>query len=461
MPGLIINPIIFRAYDIRGNAKLDVTTDAAYKIGFCFTRENITTNNSVICVGRDGRHSSDGLYRALVEGIIAAGGKVISVGVVPTPVLYFADVKFMPAASIMITGSHNQKDDNGFKMVVQGKSFFGEQIQNLLSIINNTDWEQILPSISDNNVQELDIYEQYITEILDHSNLKSNLKIVWDPGNGAACKAIKLLQNRLTNNNIIINGEIDGDFPNHHPDPTVAANLTQLIEVVQKQECDCGIAFDGDADRIGIVTRTGGIVWGDQLLCLFAMDILALNPGATIIMDVKTSQVVFDQIRLYGGNPLMWKTGHSFIKNKMREVRALLAGEMSGHLFFADRYYGYDDAIYAAVRLIELLSKSSYSLDEMLSQLPHTYNTPEIRIKIPKSMKFNIINSIKTQLIEKNISFNDVDGLRVNTDNGWWLMRASNTEEAIIIRCESCSSEGLIMLKTEVEDFLTPFGIQL
>jgi phosphomannomutase len=457
----MINPAIFRSYDIRGSSLLDITETISYKIGFCFAKISISVGNNLICVGRDGRISSHTLYESLVKGLIDAGASIISIGIVPTPVLYFADQKFQPAASIMITGSHNPKDDNGFKMVSHGLSFFGEQIQNLLRIIQTTDWNCQKMSNKNHIPQEINLDEEYMDNITAEFKIDPELKVAWDPGNGAAGNITEKLKARLPNNNIIINSKIDGYFPSHHPDPTVPKNLEQLINVVKSQNCDFGVAFDGDADRIGVVTKSGRIIFGDQLLCLFAKDLLLSKPGATIIMDVKASQVAFDQIILNGGKPLMWKTGHSLIKTKMIETKALLAGEMSGHIFFADKYYGYDDGIYAAIRLLDIFSRIDASLDDLLDQLPNVYNTPEIKIITTDESKFKIISSIKQQLDNLGVNYNDIDGLRVNTKDGWWLLRASNTGPAIVARCESPSPMGLEILKLDLSTILADYNLKL
>lgn len=457
----MMNSAIFRSYDIRGSSLSDIIPTNAYKIGFCFSKMNIIATNKLICVGRDGRLSSPALYQALINGLIDGGAEVISIGIVPTPVLYFADNKLQPAASIMITGSHNPKDDNGFKMMAAGKSFYGQQIKELLTLIESTSWGEI-NNMQSSPIKEISINEEYVKRILqDNVQTNHKLKVAWDAGNGATGKIIESIITNLPNINILINSTIDGNFPNHHPDPTVAENLQQLIDVVQTENCDFGIAFDGDGDRIGIVTRKGEIVWGDQMLCLFAEDILKNNPNATIIADVKASQVVFDQIASYGGIALMWKTGHSLIKTKLAETGALLAGEMSGHMFFADKYYGYDDALYAAIRLIELVSRAESSLETMLAKLPKVYNTPEIRIIASDATKFEIIEQIKHHLHNAGITFNDVDGLRVSTENGWWLLRASNTEPAIIARCESSSITGLKILKSDLTALLADYNLKL
>ncbi len=460
-----INSTIFRLYDIRGSSLLDINTTIAYKIGFCFTKLSISKQGNKILIGRDGRLSSPALYHALVNGIISAGGQAISIGVAPSPMLYFADKIFKPQASIMITGSHNPKDDNGFKMLSQGKSFFDQQIQHLLNSILNTDWSNMPDKfIASSIAKELDITAQYIDRILQEITIEPKIKVAWDPANGAAGNITDLLALRLPNKNIVINSEIDGNFPNHHPDPTIAKNLEQLIEVVKTQDCDIGIAFDGDADRIAIISKKGRIILGDQILCILAKDIIDQNLQATIIMDIKSSSAIFNQIKSYGGRPIMWKTGHSFIKDKMQTTKALLGGETSGHIFFADKYYGYDDAIYAALRFLDLLSRSEKTLDDMIDELPKCYSTPEISIPVPDDLKFDIIQQIKEDLISQNIAFNDIDGIRIDLpidSNAWWLLRASNTEAKIIARYESDSLEGMNIIKSELSSLLAKYGLKL
>ncbi|MCC8483675.1 MAG: phosphomannomutase/phosphoglucomutase [Rickettsia endosymbiont of Labidopullus appendiculatus] len=459
-----INSTIFRLYDIRGSSLLDINTTIAYKIGFCFTKLSISKQGNKILIGRDGRLSSLALYHALVKGIISAGGQAISIGIAPSPMLYFADKIFKPQASIMITGSHNPKDDNGFKMLSQGKSFFDQQIQHLLNSILNTDWSNMPDKfIASSIAKELDITTQYIDRILQDITIEPKIKVAWDPANGAAGNITDLLALRLPNKNIVINSEIDGNFPNHHPDPTIPKNLEQLIEVVKTQNCDIGIAFDGDADRIAIISKKGRIILGDQILCILAKDIIDQNPQATIIMDIKSSSAIFNQIKSYGGRPIIWKTGHSFIKDKMQTTKALLGGETSGHIFFADKYYGYDDAIYAALRFLDLLSRSEKTLDDMIDELPKCYSTPEISIPVPDDLKFDIIQQIKKDLINQNIAFNDIDGIRIDSsiDYRWWLLRASNTEGKIIAKYESDSLEGMNSIKSELSSLLAKYGLKL
>ncbi|WP_419235474.1 phosphomannomutase/phosphoglucomutase [Rickettsia endosymbiont of Nabis limbatus] len=456
-----INKDIFRAYDIRGNILTDLTVEVAYKVGFCFAKMTIKDGNNKICVGMDGRLSSPALYKLLEIGLVNGGAEVINIGVVPSPVLYFADKKSTPAGSIMVTGSHNPRDDNGFKIIQHGKSFFGSQIQDLLTEILNTDWSNNPPEINLVNKNKINISDRYIKNILEAVNINLNLKVAWDPGNGATGNIVEELKNHLNNENIIINSKIDGNFPSHHPDPTKADNLQELIKLVKEQNCDLGIAFDGDGDRIGIVSSSGKMLFGDQILCIFAEDILKENPNATIILDVKASQLIADRIKSYGGQPIIWRTGHPFIKSKMAESKALLAGEMSGHIFFADKYFGFDDAIYAALRFLDLLTRSNKTLDEIIYELPKSYSTPEIKIFVPSELKLQIIEEIKEKLLKNKIEFNDIDGVRVNTEVGWWLLRSSNTESAIIARAESSNAKKLEELKTMINQLLSKYGLTI
>ncbi len=456
-----INKDIFRAYDIRGNSLTDLTVEVAYKVGFCFAKMTIKDGNNKTYVGMDGRLSSPALYKLLEIGLINGGAEVINIGLVPSPVLYFADKKFTPAGSIMVTGSHNPRDDNGFKIIQHGKSFFGSQIQALLTEILNTDWSNNPSEINIVNKNKINISDKYIENILEAVNINPNLKVAWDPGNGATGNIVEALKNYLNNENIIINSKIDGNFPSHHPDPTKSDNLQALITLVKEQNYDLGIAFDGDGDRIGIVSSSGKMLFGDQILCIFAEDILKENPNATIILDVKASQLIADRIKSYGGQPIIWRTGHPFIKSKMAESKALLAGEMSGHIFFADKYFGFDDAIYAALRFLDLLTRSSKTLDEIIDELPKSYSTPEIKIFVSSELKLQIIEEIKEKLLKDKIEFNDIDGVRVNTEDGWWLLRSSNTESAIIARAESSNAEKLDELKTMINTLLSKYELTI
>lgn len=447
------NQAIFREYDIRGTFNKTFFVEDAYEIGLRFaTILQEKHKNPFICVGRDGRLSSPNLIRALIQGLREAGANVLDIGLGPTPMLYYA-TKITPAvAGIMVTGSHNPSDDNGLKLTLKELPFFGQQIQNLTNVtpIKN----QTLGSL-----EFIDVREQYIDRLLvDYpKNTIKKLKIAWDCGNGAAGEIIELLTTRLDNHSILINTAIDGTFPAHHPDPTIEENLIQLRDEVDSHYCDIGIAFDGDGDRIGVIDGQGRILWGDQLLCLFAEEVLRHNPGAKIIGDVKSSQALFDYITHLKGIPIMAKTGHSNIKMLIKETGAALAGEMSGHIFFADTYYGFDDAIYAAIRLLGFLETQSKSLSDLFDALPKYYNTPEIRLPCSEEEKFQIINKIQLDLEKQGINVIALDGVRVKTDTGWWLVRASNTQSHLIIRCEAYIQEHLPILINHMKSFVSPY----
>ena len=356
---------IFKKYDIRGTYGVNLNEKIAYLIGYHFANLNISKYNRKIYVGYDGRISSPNLYKSLITGLKEASANIISIGLVPTPMLYFSDYYFNPAASIMVTASHNPKEDNGFKMVANNKPFFGSQIQYLKDAIFSINLKYSISS-STKADEEIDIAKIYINRLLRNIKIDSKLKIVWDPANGSSCNIIKSITKILPNKNIVINDIIDGNFPNHHANPSNIKNLKQLINIVISENADFGIAFDGDADRIGVVTKEN-IIQIDQLLCLFAEDILKQNPGRAVIADVKTSQYLFDYIKKINGNPLICKTGYPFVKDKIFKHKALLAGEISGHIFFSDQYYGFDDAIYAALRIIDLISRSKKKIGYNLS----------------------------------------------------------------------------------------------
>lgn len=461
----IINKEIFRAYDIRGHSA-DISKEISYGIGLCFAKLVVAGGNNLVCVGRDGRLSSPIIHDYLVKGLKDAGAQPKLLGVVPTPLLYFADKTLRPVGSIMVTGSHNPKDDNGFKLLANGVPFFGQQIQELLQKLSEVDWTKVVFSddlslevLSYTNQNIIDAYLEYILQSVKLKDFR--LKVAWDIGNGATGDIIKALVARLPNDNIVINEKIDGNFPNHHPDPTNPKNLQQLIHVIKERNCDVGIAFDGDGDRIGVVSANGDILFGDQILCIFAKDILRYNSNSTIILDVKASQFIVDKIKSYGGNPVICRTGHPFIKNKMYETKALLAGEMSGHIFFADKYFGFDDAIYAALRFLDLLVKENRSLDEIIEELPSAYGTPEIKIFVPPSLKLQIIQEVKEQLIKDKIEFSDIDGVRVLGKDGWWLMRTSNTESTIVIRAESNNKQGLVKISSMINNYLKKYNLSI
>jgi phosphomannomutase len=443
---------IFRSYDIRGRYPDAIDENTAYLVGHYFGE---LCNGGKIVIGFDGRSSSSSLYDALCQGIIESGSIPVSIGLVPTPMVYFADKTLQPAASIMITASHNPKEDNGFKMILAGETFFGEKIQILKEYIFKSEKKYIRAKISE--IDNWDISEKYVKRILQDIEIDHSMKVIWDIGNGAAGNIIVQLVKDMPNQNILMNEKIDGGFPARGPDPTDHSNLTQLVDLVIDKSYDLGIAFDGDGDRIVFVTSKGNILYGDQTTCIFAEDVLRENPAAVIIGEVKSSQILYDQIKASGGKALMHKTGHAAIKSKMKETGAILAGEMSGHIFFADKYYGYDDAIYAGLRMIDLLSRNVVTLERLYSKLPKAYNTPEVKIAIDDDKKFQIIENIKEYLRKIGRKFIDIDGIRYSTGSSWWLIRASNTEAAITIRCEARTAEALFIIEADLQRILVNY----
>jgi len=447
---------IFRSYDIRGAYPNEVNENIAYIVGHYF---GDLCKGQKIIIGFDGRLSSGALFEALIQAITEAGAIPVSLGLVPTPVLYFANSIFSPAAAIMITASHNPKEDNGFKMILSGESFFGEKISGLKKFAAN--FHRAYHPFKYLDIENIDISEDYIKRILQDIKINSKLKIAWDIGNGAAGDVVSKLVQSMPNNNIVINAEIDGNFPVHSPDPMEESNLDMLLETIKENQCDLGIAFDGDADRVVFITSQGDILYGDQTVLLFAEDVLRSNSGATIIVEVKSSQVLLGHIEKCGGKVLMCKTGHSIIKTTMKKTGALLAGELSGHMFFADKYFGYDDAIYAALRMIDLLSRNETSLDILYSQIPKLFTTPEIKISIPDDKKFQIIEDIKQHLRGMGREFIDIDGIRYSDGDSWWLVRASNTEPSITLRLEAALKENLYIIKSDLKDILSAHGINV
>mgnify|MGYP003326727332 FL=1 len=355
----------------------------------------------------------------------------------------------------MVTGSHNPPNYNGFKMMLGIKPFFGSDIKEMAKTAATGDYRSGL-----GKVIKSDIFSNYIDRLLLNINLDKKLSIVWDCGNGSAGPAVEALCKRLPGKHKVLFSEVNGDFPNHHPDPTVKENLESLIASIKSENADLGIAFDGDGDRIGVVDNNGEIIWGDQLLAILAEDVLIERNGATIIGDVKASKILFDQIAKLGGKPLMWKTGHSLIKTKMSEVDAPLAGEMSGHIFFRDKYYGFDDALYAAVRIIELLDTRNDKLSSIRAKLPKMVNTPELRFDCAEDEKFIVVEKAKNYLRTKeNVSVSTIDGVRVSSAHGWWLLRASNTQAALVARCEADTLKNLDVVKQDLRDLLKNVGI--
>ena len=450
------DPTILREYDIRGIVGQTLTDADARAIGRGFGSMLRARGGQRAALGFDGRLSSPRLHDAVAEGLRAAGVDVTSVGMGPTPMLYFASHVLDVDGGIMITGSHNPPDYNGFKMVMLGKSFFGDDIQALGALMAAGD-----VASGDGGFAEVDLRERYRARLAEEFAPAHRLKIVWDCGNGAAGDIVTALTARLAADHTVLFGDVDGTFPNHHPDPTVSENLADLIAAVADQGADLGIGFDGDGDRIGVVDDQGRIIWGDQLLAILAEEVLAESPGATIIADVKASQALFDRIAALGGAPLMWRTGHSLIKAKMAETDAPLAGEMSGHIFFKDRYYGFDDALYVAMRLIGRLARTGEKLSALRDRLPDTVNTPEIRIEVDERQKFGAVERIKTWLADAGAGqVNDIDGVRVSTDDGWWLLRASNTQNVLVARCEAADAAGLDRLKAQVRAALAAADIR-
>ncbi len=455
-----LDPTILREYDIRGIVGDGFNADEFRVIGRGFGSVVIENAGSekipTVAVGFDGRLSSPELANALSDGLTAAGVDVIKIERGPTPMLYFAMHEFAADGGMMITGSHNPPDYNGIKMVLDGHSFFGEEIQALGQRIAEGNFSE-----GSGRVEERSLSARYIERMLEDFVAGKDLSVAWDPGNGAAGEIVQELVKQLPGNHFLINAEIDGTFPNHHPDPTVEKNLVQLKELVTKQGCDLGIGFDGDGDRIGIVDSGGRVLWGDQIMVVLARDVLRNHPGTPIISEVKASKVFFDEVAKAGGEPIMWAAGHSLIKSKMAEMKAPLAGEMSGHIFFADKYYGYDDAIYSALWLLSILTQSDQSVADMRDSLPQMLNTPELRFECLEARKFAVIEEVKERLARvSGIAVHDIDGVRVETEDGWWLLRASNTQAVLVARCESTDEAGLSRLKATVRDQLIASGIE-
>ncbi|HEX8216369.1 MAG TPA: phosphomannomutase/phosphoglucomutase [Allosphingosinicella sp.] len=448
------NPTSLREYDIRGIVGRTLSEDDAEAVGRSFGTVLRRAGGTRVAVGRDGRESSPELARRLVEGLNQAGIDVVRIGIGPTPMLYFAEAELEVDGGIMITGSHNPAEYNGFKMVLRHAAFFGEQIQALGRMAQEGDWEEGGGSVSDADV--IDMYVDRLVEDFDGGAFR----VGWDAGNGSGGEVVERLVKKLPGEHHLLYTEIDGRFPNHHPDPTVEANLADLKRLVAEKGLDFGIALDGDADRIGAIDGEGRVIWGDQLLSILAEPVLRELPGETIIADVKASQALFDRVAELGGKPVMWKTGHSLIKSKMKETNAPLAGEMSGHIFFAHRWYGFDDAIYAALRLIMAVSQLGGSLTQLRSAMPAMINTPEMRFQVDESRKFPVVEEVLARLEADGANVIRTDGARVNTEDGWWLLRASNTQDVLVARAEAKSQEGLDRLVAQIDEQLALSGLQ-
>jgi len=441
-----INPLIFREYDIRGKVDEDLTPEFTELLGRACGTYFRRHGCREVTVGRDCRLSSPQLASTLTRGLLSTGCSVEDIGVVPTPVLYFNVFRRKKEAAIMITGSHNPPDQNGFKIMLGEETLFGPAIQELYALIEGGQFIQADPG----EVTSYDVIPEYIDFITSDIRLEKPLKVVLDAGNGTAGAVAGPIFRRLGCEVIELYCDMDGRFPHHHPDPTLPEAMKDLISTVLSQGADFGVGYDGDGDRIGVVDDKGKIIWGDQLLILYASDLLPKNPGAAIISEVKASKVLYSEIERLGGRPIMWKTGHSLIKKKLREEGALLAGEMSGHIFFADRYFGFDDAIYASCRLAEILSRSSEKLSSLLAYLPPTYYTPEIRIYASDEVKFKIVEELKKEL-QPLYPVIDIDGVRVIFPQGWALVRASNTQAVLVLRFEADSPEALEEIQKEIK----------
>jgi phosphomannomutase len=476
---------IFREYDIRGQYGYNLNEIITYFIGKAFVRmtsQDIAMQylgiekheNPLYVIGMDGRISSPSLKKALSKGIIDAGGKIVDIGICPTPQVYYADILYNASGSIMITGSHNPKEDNGFKMVGAHKAFYGAQIAFLKDIVMkdlmaiktsesmlNTIIQRLNTDLSFDNdmVENLNCNQSYITRILSEVKINPNLNIVWDAGNGSAGPIIAELINQMDCSSEKMFCEVDGNFPNHHADPTVIENLIDLRSKVLDTQADIGIAFDGDGDRLGVIDNNGDFIDGDTLVAIFAKELVKTYEEPVVIVDIKSSEFIFQYLKQLGCNPILWKTGHSLIKNKMIETEAILAGEMSGHIFFKDRYYGFDDAIYASLRLLEIMSLTNKTLAELKALIPSYPSSKEIRIDIRGQDPITIIAAVKRQLEKENKNFISIDGIRVSDDYGWWIIRASNTQNVIITRFQGIDDNALLKKRTEVEKILKPFGL--
>ena len=463
------DPTILREYDIRGIIGETLGPDDARAIGRSFGTLLQRVGGKTVAVGYDGRVSSPMLEHALVEGLTASGCDVVRIGMGATPMLYYAEASSEQVeAGIQITGSHNPPNYNGFKMVFQGRPFFGPDILKLGELAAAGDWSDGAGSVSSR-----DILDEYVERLLEGlagiDTVKlADLKVGWDAGNGAAGPALEALAARLPGEHHLLFTDVDGHFPNHHPDPTVEANLADLHALVAEKQLDFGVAFDGDGDRIGAIDGEGRVIWGDQLLMIYAEDLLTsgadTHAGATIIADVKASRALFDHVAKFGGNPLMWKTGHSLIKSKMKETHSPLAGEMSGHVFFADEYYGFDDALYAGVRLLAASARLGKSVTQLRSEMPAMLNTPEMRFQVDEVRKFPAIAEVTERLTTNPgpevEEVNATDGVRVNTKDGWWLLRASNTQDVLVARAESDTEEGLERLIAQIDEQLQLSGLE-
>ncbi|QHL89699.1 phosphomannomutase [Sphingomonas changnyeongensis] len=449
------HPSCLREYDIRGVIGQTLGAEDAYAIGRSFATLLRRAGGTRVALGWDGRDSSPMLAEGLARGLTDSGCSVVRVGLGATPMLYFAEAVLDVDGGIQITGSHNPPSYNGFKMVFQHRAFFGADIQEIGRLAAAGDW---LAADAPATISDVEILDRYVARLVQ-GFAGGAFRIGWDAGNGAAGPALEKLVRLLPGEHHLLYTDVDPAFPNHHPDPTEEKNLADLKRLVADKGLDFGIAFDGDGDRIGAIDGEGQVVWGDQLLTVLAEAVLADLPGATVIADVKASQALYDRIAELGGTPLMWKTGHSLIKSKMKETGAPLAGEMSGHIFFAHDYYGFDDALYAAVRLIGALTRAGRPLAELRRAMPQMINTPEMRFQVDETRKFAVVDEVLARLEAEGATVDRTDGARVTTADGWWLLRASNTQDVLVARAEGRSADGLDRLVAQIDDQLGRSGI--
>ncbi len=446
-----IEAYIFRNYDIRGIFEKELREDSVNLIGKAIGTYIKRRGGKEIVVGRDGRLSSPAIRNWLISGLLSTGINVIDVGMVPTPLTYFAIYHWDKDGGVMITGSHNPPDYNGFKILNGKETLYGPEIKSLYDLIVKDDFEE-----GKGKVMEKDVIDEYKNYVVDNIKQQRPMKFIIDGGNGVGCFVAKDIFIALGNEIETLFCEVDGNFPNHHPDPTVPENMKELQKRVVDSGADLGIAYDGDADRLGIVDDRGRLLFGDQIVMILARQVLEHHKGAKIISDVKASKFLFEEIKNLGGQPIMWKTGHSFIKKKMKEEQAMLAGEMSGHIFFADRYYGFDDAIYSSARFVEYLSSLDMKLSEIVDRLPKAFSTPEIRVEAKEETKFKVVEEVKNRLrnLHPDYPVIDIDGVRIEYPDGWALVRASNTQPVLVLRFEAASEEALKRIRKEVEGLL-------
>ena len=453
--GHVFDPTILREYDIRGIVGETLSAADAHALGRAYATMLRGPGGRRVCLGYDGRLSSPELALALTDGLFRSGMEVLRIGLGPTPMMYFAVHHLNADGGLHVTGSHNPPSHNGFKMVLGKKAVYGEQIQQLGRLAAEgafTDEEGVLT--------DAPLLDAYVDRLVRDFCEGRPLSVVWDAGNGATGEALRAMTGRLPGRHRLLFADIDGRFPNHHPDPTVPENLDDLIAAVRSARADLGIAFDGDGDRIGVVDGQGRIMFGDQLMQILAAEVLARHPGSPILADVKASQALFDEIERLGGRAVMAKTGHSLMKAAMAEMAAPLAGEMSGHIFYADGFYGHDDALYVAIRLLGILGRSDLSLTGLRDRMVPMINTPELRFDCPDEQKFAVIETVKARLAAEHAEVNSIDGVRVTTNDGWWLLRASNTQAVLVARAEAKDQAGLERLKHQISAQLRAAGIE-